>query len=508
MGAATAFLRQVARRRHRKLAKQDAAAEQEHVLLRLVGKAKNTRFGRDHDFGAIRNITDFQARVPLRRYADMWDAYWGADFPELRDVSWPGLINYFATTSGTTSGESKFIPVTKEMIRTNAMAGVDLLCHHVKARPNSDVLGGKSMMLGGTSVLEERAPNVWIGDLSGITQKRWPAWFQQFAFPPPDIALMDDWEEKVHRLAKLLEETDVRVISGTPSWVLVLFEVQQKLLGRQANASSLYPNVEMLVHGGVNFSPYRAQFEAFLDGRGELREVYPASEGFIAVQDSGPADGLRLIVDRGLFFEFVPLEELDAPNPTRLTLAEVEPGVNYALVLSNCAGAWAYFIGDTVRFVSVDPPRIRITGRTSYFLSAFGEHVIAEEVEVAAAGAASELGVHINDFSVGAFFPEPGKSVGGHRYVVELSRTPPASFAETFSRLVDDTMQAGSKDYRAHRSDGFGMAAPEIWPVAPGTFADWMKSRGRLGGQNKVPRLINDEELFSNLCEFAEQRRL
>ena len=474
------------------------------MLLRLVRKAAKTRFGKDHDFAAIRSVADFQARVPLRRFDDMWADYWGADFPILHDVSWPGLINYFATTSGTTSGESKFIPVTNEMIQTNSMAGLDLLCHHVNNRPHSQVLGGKAMMLGGTSVLEERARGVWSGDLSGITQKRWPTWFGRFAFPPVEVALMDDWEKKVHLVAELIQKTDVRVVSGTPSWVLVLFDVQQKLLGRSANATELYPNMEMLVHGGVNFSPYREQFEEFLAGSAELREVYPASEGFIALQDEGVEEGLRLIVDRGLFFEFVPFEELDVENPTRLTLAEVKTGVNYALVVSNCAGAWAYILGDTVRFVSTEPPRIRITGRTSYFLSAFGEHVIAEEIEIAAAQAASELGAHISDYSVGAVYPDADRAVGGHLYVMELAQEAPDGFEAAFSKRVDDQLRDGNKDYRAHRSEGFGMALPEIKIVPPGTFASWMKSRDKLGGQNKVPRIINDEDLFKHLRDFAD----
>ncbi|TDI59034.1 MAG: GH3 auxin-responsive promoter family protein [Alphaproteobacteria bacterium] len=504
MIGATALLRQIARRRKRRLDNQNAIAEQERVLLRMVRKARNTKFGRDHDFANIKSVADFQARVPLRRFEDMWDDYWGVDFPILRDVSWPGLINYFATTSGTTSGASKFIPVTNEMIRTNTLAGLDLLCHHVNNCPDSQVLGGKAMMLGGTTVLDELAKGVWSADLSGISQKRWPAWFARFAFPPVDIALMDDWEKKVHIVAELIQKTDVRVVSGTPSWVLVLFDVQQKLLGHRAKADELYPHMEMLVHGGVNFDPYRSQFEEFLDGKAELREVYPSSEGFIAVQDESPAEGLRLIVDRGLFFEFVPFDELDDENPPRLTLADVQEGVNYALVLSNCSGAWAYIIGDTVRFVTVDPPRVRITGRTSYFLSAFGEHMIAEEIEIASAKAANELGVHITDYSVGAVYPDDNRPVGGHLYVMELVEDATPEFAEAFSTLVDNQLRDGNKDYRAHRSEGFGMAAPDIRVVPPGTFAGWMKSRGRLGGQNKVPRIINDQDLFQNLRDFAD----
>jgi hypothetical protein len=357
-------------------------------------------------------------------------------------------------------------------------------------------------MLGGSTDLVKEADGVWSGDLSGIAVKRLPWWAKGFAFPPLDIALLTDWEEKLNRLAELSVKTDIRVLTGTPSWLLILFDKLSANAGRKVTARDAYPNLDLLIHGGVNFKPYRARFEEFLADGAELREVYPASEGFIALQDETPADGLRLLLDNGIFFEFVPLEELDSSNPTRHWIETVEPGVNYAIVLTTCSGVWSYVIGDTVRFVSTNPPRILITGRTSYSMSAFGEHLIGEEVEDAVAAAAQSIGAAVTDFSMGAVFPKAPGDLGGHLYVVEFAQTPPPAAVAQFASVIDETLKRRNDDYRAHRAEGFGMKAPEVRPVPPGSFAAWMKSRGRLGGQNKVPRIINDQDLFATLRDF------
>lgn len=499
----TPALKLFARRRRAHLARLDNAAAQVRQLAKLVAKAAGTKFGRDHGFERVKTVADFQAAVPLRRYDDFWKAYWKPAFPVIENVTWPGRVPYFAVTSGTTSGASKYIPVTGDMNRSNTLAGLDLLTHHVTARPKSRVFGGKSFMLGGSTDLVREAGGVFSGDLSGIAIKRLPWWARQFAFPPIDVALITDWEEKVRRLATLSLESDIRVITGTPSWLLILFDRQQANAGRAVTARELYPHLEMLVHGGVNFKPYRARFEQFLGGGAELREVYPASEGFIALQDARPEDGLRLLTDTGLFFEFVPVEELDAPNPTRHWIGNAETGVNYAIVLSTCSGCWGYVIGDTVRFVSLHPPRLLITGRTSYSLSAFGEHLIGEEIEDAVASAAAAGGLTVTDFSVGAVYPKAAGELGGHLYVVEFDALPSSGAAAAFAKAIDETLKARNDDYRAHRSDGFGMHAPDVRAVPPGTFAQWMKSRGRMGGQNKVPRIINDQQLFQDLVHFT-----
>lgn len=298
----TPLLKLYAKRRRGVLARLDNAQAQRRQLAGLVAQARDTAFGRAHGFGSIKTVEDFQAAVPLRRYDDFWRDYWKPAFPAVENVTWPGRVPYFAVTSGTTSGSSKYIPVTHAMNRSNTRAGLDLFSHHVTARPGSRVFGGKSFMLGGSTDLVREADGVWSGDLSGIAAKRLPWWAKGFAFPPLDVALLSDWEIKLNRLAELSVKTDIRVLTGTPSWLLILFDKLSANAGRKVTARDVYPKLDLLVHGGVNFKPYRARFEEFLAGGAELREVYPASEGFIALQDETPADGLRLLLDNGIFF--------------------------------------------------------------------------------------------------------------------------------------------------------------------------------------------------------------
>ncbi len=503
---ATPLLRLYAGYRAMRLARQNAVAEQRRQLLRLVRKAAATRFGRDHRFAEIRDVAGFQARVPLRRYEDMWDGYWRRAFPRLTDCSWPGTIPFFALTSGTTSGATKYIPCSREMNRSNDWAALDILVHHLANRPRSRVLGGKSLMLGGSTDLVENAPGIRSGDLSGIAVSQIPGWAQSYCFPPPELALIADWEEKIDKLAHAALGEDIRAITGTPSWLLIFFE---RVFSLAANGPPrlrrLFPDLELLIHGGVNFAPYRLQFEELLSGgHAELREVYPASEGFIAIADRRFGEGLRLIVDNGLFYEFVPAAELAAASPTRHWLGTAEPGVDYALVVSSCAGLWAYVLGDTVRLVERDPPRLLVTGRTSYSLSAFGEHLTGEEIEQAVSQAAEAARVSIADFTVGPVFPGMSQARGGHLYIVEFSDAGPPGVA-AFARAIDEQLCRANDDYRAHRAGGFGLEPPTVMVVGHGTFAAWMRSRGQLGGQHKVPRIIADPKLFAELWRFAAQ---
>lgn len=501
----TPLMRRWAGWRAAKLDRQVAAAMQERQLLSLVARARSTAFGRDHYFNSARSVAEFQAQVPLRRFEDFWDAYWREPFPILKNATWPGTIPYFAVTSGTTTGRTKYIPCSREMIAANSLAGSDFMGYHVRNRPNSRVLGGKSFLLGGSTDLTEEAPGVYSGDLSGVMAANTPLWFRRRIFPPRDLALLSDWEEKVARLAEACAAEDIRLIAGTTSWLLVFIDALAEMRGVAPNLATLFPNLEILVHGGVNFSPYRRRFAELLAGSdAELREVYPASEGFIAAADHGEGDGLRLNLSHGLFYEFVPVDEIDSETPTRHWIADAEPGVNYALVLSTCAGLWSYVLGDTVELVERDPPRVKVTGRTSYMLSAFGEHLIAAEVEAAVSAAAAEIGASVTDWSVGPVFPEAAGELGGHLYIVEFGGTA-TSEAQlvAFAARLDRDLCATNEDYAAHRAEGFGMKPPQVRRVPPGTFAAWMKSRGQLGGQHKVPRIILDQDLFKSLRGFA-----
>ena len=502
----TALLRLYARYRNGCLRRQHAAQEQERQLLGLVRHARNTRFGRDHDFASIKDVPTFQQRVPLRRFEDSWEAYWRHDFPVLRDVSWPGTIPFFAVTSGTTTGRTKYIPLSKAMMAANEKAVLDLYAHHIINRPRSRIFAGKSFLLGGSTALVAQAPGVCSGDLSGIAAHEMRWWVRRRYFPPDDIGRITDWEQKVDAIVTSIEREDIRNVSGTPSWLLILFDRLDELHpGRGGRLTGHFPNLEMLVHGGVNFRPYRRRFAELLDGsHAETREVYAASEGYFANADRGDGQGMRLIVDNGLFYEFVEADALDDANPGRRWLGDVETGVNYAIVVSTCAGLWGHVVGDIVTFTDLDPPRVLVTGRTSYMLSAFGEHVIEEEIAAAVAGAATAIGKDVSDYSVAPAFPATAGDLGGHVYIIEFTRDVPSAEAlKRFAELLDQSLSETNEDYAAHRAGGYGLNAPRVHAVAAGTFAAWMKKRGQLGGQHKVPRIVNDAELFNDLRDFA-----
>jgi len=501
-------LRLYAALRGRMLDRQDPVAAQERTLRKLLRRARETRFGRDHDFASLRTVADFQRAVPLRGYEAFWDEYWSHGFPVLDDVTWPGRIPYFALSSGTTHDVTKYLPLSAKMNRANQFAAADVLVHHLRAHPRSRVFGGKNLILSGSTSMEELAPGIKAGDLSGIAADQIPRWARHLSYPPPDLAFLDDWEEKIKRLAPRALEADIRSINGTPSWLLIFFDTLHDLRPETSGRLVEYfPNLELLVHGGLDFAPYRHRFEMLLEGsHAETREVYAASEGFIAVADRGPGEGMRLLLDIGLFFEFVPVEELDDDNPTRHWVADAELGRNYAIVLSTNAGHWAYVVGDTVELVSKNPPRVLVTGRTAYTLSAFGEHLIGAEIEAAAARAAEDIGVELSDYSVGAVFPQAKGELGGHLWVVEFAEAVSESVAARFGERLDAHLADENADYKAHRAEDYGMAPPRIRRVQPGTFAAWMKKRGRLGGQNKVPRVINDRDLFDDLLAFTADR--
>lgn len=503
---ATPLLKLYARRRARTLSAMVPAEAQRAQLATLLRRAAGTRFGRDHGFDAIRSPADFKTAVPLRGYDEFWRLYWRDAFPRLAGATWPDPIRFFAVTSGTTGDVTKYIPVSDAMVRSNRKAALDLLVHHVVNRPRTKLFGGLNFMLGGSTDLVERAPGIQSGDLSGIALKTIPWWARRRSFPPLDLALIADWEKKVQLLAEAAVRHDIRSVGGTPSWLLILFDRMAALRGAsRLPLCEFWPELELVIHGGVHFGPYRTQFETLLAGsRAETREAYAASEGFIASADRGPCEGLRLNLDHGLFYEFVPVEELGSASPTRHWIGDAEPGVNYAVAVTSCAGVWSYLVGDTVRLLARDPPRLLVTGRTAYGLSAFGEHLIGEEIEEAVSRAAAAIGAAVTDYAVGATFPAAAGELGGHVYVVEFAGRPPSTSAlAEFAAAIDAYLAGKNEDYAAHRAGGFGMKPPAVEVMGTGGFAAWMKARGRLGGQNKVPRVINDAAMFTGLRHHA-----
>ena len=504
---ATPLLRAYARRRLAQLARQDPVATQRRELLRLLRKGRGTRFGISHGFGGIRDVAEYQERVPLRRWEAFWRDWWQPSFPHLQDATWPGRIPCFANTSGTTGAATKRIPVSRAMLRANRRAALDVLTFHLASRPHSRVLAGRNFLLGGSTALEQLAPGIVAGDLSGIAAADIPAWARGRTFPPRELALIDDWERKIATLAPLSLAAHVTSIAGTPSWMLLFFE-QLGRLRPGARLADLYPGLELVVHGGVGFAPYRAGFAAWLDGSdAQTREVYPASEGFIAIADRGEGEGMRMLLDNGIFYEFVRPGQLDDPWPERRWIADTEIGVEYAIVLSSNAGLWSYVLGDTVTLLSRDPPRLLVSGRVSWSLSVAGEHLVGQELDAAVAEAAGRVGGTVADYAAAALPPDAAEPRGGHLFIVELDGAPGdcagGDCAGAFAAALDAALARLNADYAAHRHGGYGLRDPRVVLVRPGTFADWMRSRGKLGGQHKVPRVITDPALRDGLRRFA-----
>jgi hypothetical protein len=478
---------------------RDPLAAQERTLARLVRTARTTAWGQAHDYTAIRTIADYQRRVPLGRYLDfrpLWErAIQGED-----DVTWPGRPAYYAKTSGTTAGD-KLIPVTEAALRSHRRGGLDTLLLALRRAGDARRLDGPMLFLGGSTHLEPAGPGAWVGDLSGIAVRHLPFWLRGRYLPGPELAAIPDWEPRLRATARRAAGADLRLISGMPSWMLVLFERVRAVAaeGGRAPASigEVWPRLEVFVHGGVRMDPYRRVLEAAVGRPLHYLEVYPASEGFVAIQVEAGDPALTLMLDYDIFYEFVPLARLGDPAPRRLTVAEVRLDEAYAVVLTTAAGLWSYVLGDTVRFVGLDPPRLIITGRTRHFVNAFGENVIVEEVERAAAAAALATGAELVEFTVAPAYPGLASARGCHQWVVEFRR-PPAD-AGAFARALDQTLQRLNTDYRTKRNGSVGMAAPIVVPVTPGTFHRWLAARGQLGDQHKVPRVSNRRDLLDEI---------
>jgi hypothetical protein len=500
--AADHLLVRYAHKRTQRLDELDAGRVQHDTLLSLVRRARNTRFGRDHDFDRISSVADYQARVPVREYEWFWNTYWKEAYPRLDDITWPGKIPYYALSSGTTTGATKYIPVSREMVKSNQKTAFTTIALFRHAFPEAKLFTGKFFFLGGSTDLRPQADGSLAGDLSGIAMKEHRDILADYVFPPKSMSLITNWEEKVARFAGLSASESITAISGIPAWMLVLFDRLKQATGKRTVAEA-WPQLRLVIHGGTKFDAFRDLFHKEI-GSDEVKfcEVYPCSEGFVATED--PRFGhLRVVPDHDVFFEFVPFEELGKPHPPRHTLADVEVGVQYAVVITSCAGVWSYLVGDTVAFEQRTPPLIRFTGRTKYFLSAFGEHLISEEVEKAVAHAAHQCGVDAVDFHVGPVFPADPRKPGHHLYLIEFAG--PVPDAKRFAEIVDAELSVINEDYAPHRQGDLAMLLPEVRVVKKGGFAEWMRARGKYGGQNKVPRMDNSGKVTNDLSTwFAE----
>ena len=489
-----------ARRRARvveELARRAPEAQAE-TLEALVATASETSFGKAHGFAGIRAHAEFARNVPVRRYVEMLP-WLSRQLHGEEDVTWPGRARWFAKTSGTTAGD-KAIPITDALVAQNRRAGRDVLAFFVRSAPSSRLLEGNLLFLGGSTSMQPLPAGGHVGDLSGIMSAEMPFWLKRRVLPSSTVVAIRDWEMKLEAIARETLGKDLTLLSGLPSWSLLLFERWRALSGGKS-PGELFPGLELFVHGGVRYEPYRDLVEAAF-GRSVCRlEVYPASEGFLAVQDDLGSEGMLLGLDYGTFYEFIPAAEAGSPSARRLTLADVRVGETYSIVLSNVAGLWAYEIGDLVRFVSVSPPRVVVVGRTMAFSNCCGENLIVEEVEEAFVAACAATGTSPGEFTVSAL---PGTAADGRpRLQWILETADPAFPSEAFARSVDGVLRRRNHDYDTKRTGDVGMLPPLLALVTPGTFHAWMRARGKLGGQNKVPRLRNDREVADALLAAA-----
>ncbi len=472
-------------------AAMDPVATQQAVLRKLIAGGKDTAFGKEHSLENVKDHASLVKAVPLRDYEALRPWIERIVKGE-RDVLWPGVPLYLCKTSGTTSG-AKYIPITQESLPNHIGSARNALFAYIARSGNTDFVDGKMIFLQGSPVLDRKG-KVPSGRLSGIVANHVPSYLLRNRMPSFATNSIPDWETKVEAIVGETMSADLRLISGIPAWVQMYFE---RLLARtgKATVKEVFPHFSLFVHGGVNYEPYRSRMEALIGGTVDRVETFPASEGFIAYQDQGPGEGLLLVLDNGIYFEFIPTSEIGKPGARRLSIGEVELGVNYALVLHTNAGLWGYEIGDTVRFVSLKPPRIVVTGRTKHFTSAFGEHVIAEEVEGALKDAVTAFPCEVSEFTVAPQL-SPKEGLPFHEWHIEFA-VPPKDTAG-FAHTMDEALQRRNPYYK-DLITGNVLRPLVIVPVQRGGFAAWMKARGMNDAQSKVPRLANDRKYVEGL---------
>ena len=486
------------RRRAWEAAARAPIVAQERTLLNLLGRARHTVVGREHGFGEIRTVAEYQRRVPLRDYLGSKPLLDRA-FRGEPDVVWPGRTRDWVKTSGTTAGD-KVLPVTREAFASHRRGGWDALLVAAERAGAATLLGGPMLFLGGCTRLQPIGDGCLVGDLSGLVMRRLPPGVRGRYSPGPALSSIPDWETRIEAVAALVARQDLRLLSGMPSWMLILFERVARLGGSRA-LGERWPNLRVFVHGGVSFEPYRDVFDERLGRPLERVEVYPASEGFVGLQTER-SGGLTLMLDYGIFYEFVPFEDLGSADPRRHTVADVELDRPYAVALTTPAGLWSYLLGDLVRFTARDPLRLSIIGRTRHFVNAFGENVIVEEIERALVEACRRSGARVTEFTVAPCYPTAVETRGRHDWLVEFADTPPGPL-DGFAQWLDETLRQLNTDYRTKRAGDVGMLPPRVIPVPAGTFYAWMGSRGKLGGQHKVPRLTNDRTIADGLLRAA-----
>lgn len=474
---------------------------QKEVLEKLVDTAQDTAFGKEHNFRNIKDLKDFQNQVPVRNYEVLFP-YIERLLKGEQQVLWPSEVKWFAKSSGTTNNRSKFIPVTDEALEDcHFKGGKDMISIYVNNYPDSKIYSGKGLVIGGSHQINQfdRNSKSYYGDVSAVIIKNMPFWTQIKKTPPLDVALMSEWEEKIEKMARITSEENVTSIYGVPTWTVVLIKRILDLKNAD-HVLEVWPNLELFVHGAVSFLPYKKLFRELIPSD-DMRymETYNASEGFFGIQDRKDSEELLLMLDYGIYYEFIPFEDIHSSDPRIVNLEDVEIGKNYAMVISTNSGLWRYKIGDTVKFTSKFPFRIKITGRTKHFINAFGEELIVENAEQGISKACMQTGAIIGDYTAGPRYIGQSNR-GGHEWIVEFKKYP--DNMEKFVEVLDRTVRKLNSDYDAKRYKNLALEKPLVHAVDDGTFYSWMKKRKKLGGQNKVPRLSNTREYLDDILKM------
>lgn len=471
---------------------------QENVCAKLLEAAQSTEMGKQYDFISIRNYDDFASRIPISIYEDIEPMIERARRGE-QNLFWRTPIKWFAKSSGTTNAKSKFIPVSEEALQhCHYKAGKDMLCLYLNNNPDSNLFTGKSLRLGGSKELYEENGTIF-GDLSAILIDNLPFWAEFSCTPSTKISLMSEWEAKMKAIIAESSRENVTSLVGVPSWMMVLLRQALTYTGKD-NVLEIWKNLEVYFHGGVSFVPYREQYKQLIPSDTvRYYETYNASEGFFAIQDRNNSDEMLLMLDYGIFYEFIPMETFGTAQQKAIPLSEVQIGKNYAMVISTNAGLWRYIIGDTVRFTSIAPYRIKITGRTKHFINVFGEELIIENAERALEKACEQTNSNLIDYTVAPIFMQD-KLKGGHEWVIEFESAPES--LEQFTEILDLELQKLNSDYEAKRYNNMTLNKPKVHSARTGLFHDWLKHKDKLGGQNKVPRLSNSREYVEELLKL------
>ncbi|BDX37723.1 hypothetical protein CYCD_10780 [Tenuifilaceae bacterium CYCD] len=468
----------------------------------LLNKAKDTEYGRNYGFDSIKSIQEFQKRVPIVDYEGI-KPYIDRLRQGEQNLLWPAEIKWFAKSSGTTQNKSKFIPVSVDALEDcHFRGGRDIIAIYTDLHPNNNLLSGKGFTLGGSHQIDNFSMNSYFGDLSAILIENQPWWADFIRTPSQKVALIPDWEEKLDKITHETLKENVTSIAGVPSWNLVMIKHILNHTGK-SNLLEVWPNLELFMHGGVSFIPYREQFKQVIPSpKMNYMEAYNASEGFFALQDNPSSDDMLLMLDYGIFYEFIPAEDISMEKPRVLTIGDVEVGKNYAMVISTNSGLWRYLIGDTVTFTSKTPHKIKITGRTRHFINVFGEEVIVDNAEKALKIACEKTGAQIQEYTAAPIFMDRNKT-GAHEWIIEFVVEP--NNLSLFTQELDSALCSINSDYEAKRYKGVTLSAPTVRSVTKQTYFEWMRQRGKLGGQNKVPRLSNSREYVEQLVEIDEQ---